>query len=170
MPELSQVSVVSVVSEASAVPEIREAHAIPMPRPDGCPFAEPERFRDLRAGAPISRARLWDGSEAWLVSRYQDLRTLINDPRLSVEPRRAGYPLVSPAQKAVLDSASSFVFKDDPEHNRLRGAVTPELTGKRIEAALARRIPTLRIAVPLGEVPFRHDMAIYGAHALPVEW
>ena len=118
--------------------ETCEVHAIPMPRPDGCPFAEPERFRDLRAGQPISRARLWDGSEAWLVSRYQDLRTLINDPRLSAEPRRSGYPLVSPAQKAVLGSASSFVFRDDPEHDRLRRAVTPEFTGKRVEALRPR--------------------------------
>ncbi|WP_197320276.1 cytochrome P450 [Saccharomonospora sp. NB11] len=36
--------------------------------------------------------------------------------------------------------------------------------------ALFRRFPTLRLAVPADEVPLRHDMAIYGVHALPVEW
>jgi cytochrome P450 len=33
-----------------------------------------------------------------------------------------------------------------------------------------RVIPTLRLAVPLEEVPFRFDMFVYGVHALPVEW
>jgi len=36
--------------------------------------------------------------------------------------------------------------------------------------ALLRRFPTLRLAVPAGEVPLRTDMAIYGVHRLPVEW
>lgn len=28
----------------------------------------------------------------------------------------------------------------------------------------------LRLAVPFEDVPFRHDMGIYGVHALPVAW
>ncbi|MEU9112894.1 cytochrome P450 [Streptomyces sp. NPDC048483] len=35
---------------------------------------------------------------------------------------------------------------------------------------LLRRFPTLRPAVPVDEIPFRTDMAIYGCHALPVTW
>ncbi|MPY44416.1 cytochrome P450, partial [Streptomyces phyllanthi] len=35
---------------------------------------------------------------------------------------------------------------------------------------LLRRIPGLRTAIPLEEIPFRHDMAIYGVHELPVTW
>ncbi|AHH15574.1 cytochrome P450 [Nocardia nova SH22a] len=37
-------------------------------------------------------------------------------------------------------------------------------------AGLARRFPTLRLAVPADEVPLRTDMNIYGVHALPVTW
>jgi len=36
--------------------------------------------------------------------------------------------------------------------------------------ALARRLPTLELAVPVADVPFRHDMFIYGVHRLPVTW
>ncbi|MGW4471631.1 cytochrome P450 [Nonomuraea sp. NPDC004354] len=36
--------------------------------------------------------------------------------------------------------------------------------------ALFRRLPELRLAVPLAEVPFKNDMAIYGVHRLEVEW
>ncbi|MFJ9848353.1 cytochrome P450 [Streptomyces sp. NPDC101150] len=35
---------------------------------------------------------------------------------------------------------------------------------------LLRRFPALRPAVPVEEIPFRTDMAIYGCHALPVTW
>ncbi|MCB5911568.1 cytochrome P450 [Streptomyces pinistramenti] len=35
---------------------------------------------------------------------------------------------------------------------------------------LLRRFPTMRPAVPLDEIPFRTDMAIYGCHTLPVTW
>ncbi|WP_063061594.1 cytochrome P450 [Nocardia sienata] len=37
-------------------------------------------------------------------------------------------------------------------------------------AGLLRRFPTLRLAVPAGEVPLRTDMNIYGVHELPVTW
>ncbi|HEX4817126.1 MAG TPA: cytochrome P450 [Nonomuraea sp.] len=36
--------------------------------------------------------------------------------------------------------------------------------------ALARRVPTLAIAVPFTEISFREDSHIYGVHALPVTW
>jgi cytochrome P450 len=45
----------------------------------------------------------------------------------------------------------------------------------RAELAIAletvlRRVPTLRLAVPLDEISFRHEMIVYGVHAMPVEW
>ncbi|MFI1461836.1 hypothetical protein [Nocardia carnea] len=36
--------------------------------------------------------------------------------------------------------------------------------------ALVRRFPTLRLAVPVADIPLRHGLDIYGAHALPVTW
>lgn len=35
---------------------------------------------------------------------------------------------------------------------------------------LLRRIPTLRLAVPFDEVPFKHDRLAYGVYELPVAW
>ena len=45
----------------------------------------------------------------------------------------------------------------------------------RFELAIAfevilRRLPGLRLAVPLDQVRFKHDMQIYGVHNLPVAW
>lgn len=36
--------------------------------------------------------------------------------------------------------------------------------------SLLRRIPTLRLAAPLDELPFKHDALAYGLHELPVVW
>lgn len=35
---------------------------------------------------------------------------------------------------------------------------------------LFRRVPGLRLAVPVGELPFRDDSTVYGLYELPVTW
>jgi cytochrome P450 len=39
-----------------------------------------------------------------------------------------------------------------------------------VYGTLYRRIPTLRLAVDLDDVPFKHDGAVYGVYELPVSW
>ncbi|MGP4086252.1 cytochrome P450 [Streptomyces sp. KR55] len=39
-----------------------------------------------------------------------------------------------------------------------------------VYAAVARRMPTLRTAVPDEQLRFKDDMAVYGVHELPVTW
>ncbi|MEV6284780.1 cytochrome P450 [Kribbella sp. NPDC051770] len=39
-----------------------------------------------------------------------------------------------------------------------------------VYSTLYRRIPTLRSAVPLDQIPFKHDAQIYGVYSLPVTW
>jgi cytochrome P450 len=35
---------------------------------------------------------------------------------------------------------------------------------------LFRRVPTLQLAVPIEEIPFKHDRLAYGVYELPVTW
>jgi cytochrome P450 len=37
-------------------------------------------------------------------------------------------------------------------------------------STLFRRIPSLRLAVPIDQVPFKHDGSVYGVYELPVTW
>jgi cytochrome P450 len=107
----------------------------PMPRAAGCPFAPPPELMRLQAQQPVSRVRLWDGSTPWLVTRYDDQRTLYGDARLSVDPGRPGFPHFSAAfQQAYSQSPPSFLNMDEPEHARIRRMVTAPFTIKRIEA------------------------------------
>lgn len=39
-----------------------------------------------------------------------------------------------------------------------------------VYGTLYRRMPTLRPAVGLSEIPFKHEMLVYGVHELPVTW
>jgi cytochrome P450 len=36
--------------------------------------------------------------------------------------------------------------------------------------SLFTRVPDIRVAVPLEELPFKHDVGVYGVHKLPVTW
>ena len=63
----------------------------------GCPFAVPAEYEQLREEAPISRVQLaGGGGPAWWVSRWEEARTILADPRFSADRRRDGFPVPSP--------------------------------------------------------------------------
>lgn len=35
---------------------------------------------------------------------------------------------------------------------------------------LVSRVPTLRLAAPVEDLPYKRQGAVYGLHALPVDW
>ncbi len=73
---------------------------------------------------------MYHGQPAWVVSRYQDIRAALVDPRLSADTIPASLKPASP------DSTTPVMFAriDDPEHHRLRRMMTREFTFRRCEA------------------------------------
>ena len=61
-----------------------ELPVIPRPRAAGCPLAPPPEFTEWREAAGLRRA-MWQGRPTWIVSRYEDIRSSLVDPRLSAE-------------------------------------------------------------------------------------
>jgi cytochrome P450 len=106
----------------------------PMPRAAGCPFDPAPQLRRLQAEAPITKVKWWDGSTPWLVTRYDDQRTLFADPRVSADSGNPHFPASSPGFKESQKHRRPFIKKDDPEHARQRRMVTAPFSVKRAEA------------------------------------
>ena len=109
-----------------------ETLSYPMTRQ--CPFDPPEELGELRRHEPVTRVRLWDGSTPWLVTRHDDVRAVLGDPRFSADASRPGYPATSAGVAARRRSVPSFIAMDDPEHARYRRMLIGEFTARRTEA------------------------------------
>jgi cytochrome P450 len=99
------------------------------------PIAELSRLRD---GKGIERVRTPFGTDAWLVTRFADVREVLSDPaRFSnarVSSREGGRPGFPPMSKEELARmrAGNLLAADPPEHTRLRRMLTPEFTVRRM--------------------------------------
>ncbi|MBL3668052.1 cytochrome P450 [Streptomyces sp. M2CJ-2] len=112
--------------------DMSSAPAYPMAR--GCPFSPPAEIGRLREEEPVARVRTWDGSLPWLVTRYDDVRAILSDPRFSSDPGRDGYPVTSAGMKQQHKANPTFIAMDDPEHARHRRMITGEFSVRRTEA------------------------------------
>ncbi|RZU15650.1 cytochrome P450 [Kribbella rubisoli] len=105
----------------------------PMTRATGCPFDPPPQLRELQEEAPLVQVDIF-GRPAWLVTRYDDQRALLADPRLSSDVTTPGYPSPTGQPPRKDGVGIGFILMDDPEHARLRRMVTAPFMIKRIEA------------------------------------
>ncbi|MDT5084791.1 MAG: hypothetical protein QOJ61_1834 [Mycobacterium sp.] len=106
----------------------------PMAREARCPFAPPPEVRELGVTKPVSRVRIWDGSTPWLITGYDEARSLFSDSRVSVDERRGGFPHWNEHMMATVDQRPSSVFNSDgEEHTRFRRMLSKPFTYKRVE-------------------------------------
>ncbi|TWP50852.1 cytochrome P450 [Lentzea tibetensis] len=75
-----------------------------------------------------------DGRKVWLVSRYDEARQVLTDPRLSNDTRKMGdqAPLAALPESVQAAVASDMLNCDPPAHTRLRRLVAPTFTVRRI--------------------------------------
>lgn len=103
-----------------------------------CPFVPPEEYWKFQQQPGPVRIRMWDGTHAWLFTRYDDVRAVLGDNRFSGNPGVAGFPSLSAARNAVLDLEPAFIRMDPPEHGHFRRMLTREFMIKRVEAMRPR--------------------------------
>jgi cytochrome P450 len=108
-------------------------------------FADPEfhanphpTYAHLRQTSPVRRVRLPNGIDAWLITRYEDARRALTDPRLSKERplARGGSTVLPPAIGAAV--SHHMLSADPPDHTRLRRLVSGAFTARRIDALRPR--------------------------------
>ncbi|MET8679679.1 cytochrome P450 [Streptomyces sp. NPDC004647] len=124
-------------------------------------------YAALRQAGPVHRITGPDGRPAWLVTRYDDVRRALADPRLSLDKRNAlpgnyrGFAL-PPALDANL------LNMDPPDHTRVRRLVVKAFTPGRVEKL---REPVQRVADELldaVEPEGRTDLLASYAGPLPI--
>ncbi|MFI5715659.1 cytochrome P450 [Nocardia sp. NPDC051750] len=101
------------------------------------PFGEPVRldmdplYARLRREEPVSRVELPYGGQGWLVTRYDDVKLVLGDPRFSraVTVDREDIPRATPAPARP----DSLLSMDPPEHSRLRKLVAKAFTSRRVQ-------------------------------------
>ncbi|MEU1255323.1 cytochrome P450 [Streptomyces chartreusis] len=89
-------------------------------------------YRRLRDTAPVHRIAGADGNPAWVVTRYQDVREALTDPRLSVDKRHAKE---GNYQGLTLPPAldANLLNMEAPDHTRIRRLVVRAFTARRVE-------------------------------------
>jgi nocardicin N-oxygenase len=90
----------------------------------------PHIYEDLRAKCPVAKVRLPSGDEGYVVSRYEDVRVVLADPRFS---RAATVEPGAPQLTTTPPTPGSLFTMDPPEHTRLRRLVSREFTARRVQ-------------------------------------
>ena len=88
----------------------------------------PPVYTELREDEPVARVTLPSGDTGYIVSRYDDAKLVLSDPRFS---RAAMVAEGAPKLTAAPMPPNSLFSTDPPQHSRLRKLVTAEFTAKR---------------------------------------
>jgi cytochrome P450 len=108
------------------------------------PLQPPPQYAQARADAADPSVSLWNGRRAWILTRYDDMRSVVTDPRFSGEFAHPDFPTVTEARVVVDKEERAFVGMDNPRHDHYRRMFTKEFTAKRMIALRPRwrRSPT----------------------------
>ncbi|MBF8194725.1 cytochrome P450, partial [Nonomuraea sp. K274] len=93
-------------------------------------------YARLREAGGLHRVSLRSGLYGWLVTRYDDARAALADPRLSKDPRNAPPDWREAGRGRPLEDRSGLgthlLTTDPPEHTRLRRLVSGFFTPRRL--------------------------------------
>jgi cytochrome P450 len=143
---------------------------------DAAFFADPHRlYARLRVERPVARARTPAGLPVWVVTRFDDARQALGDPRLAKDARGfarvlARHP-VPPDRRAVFaqELGRHMLSSDPPDHTRLRKLVGRAFTMRAI-AGMRPRIEAIAagLADQLAAGPAEVDLLDAFAFPLPM--
>ncbi|PRX91758.1 cytochrome P450 [Allonocardiopsis opalescens] len=114
------------------MPPTKAPDSLSFPVRRRCPFAPPPEYERLRAEEPVAKVRLPTGGTAWLVTRYDDVRTVLSGSAFSADGTRPGFPRLFPGQEQILQRPP-FIRMDPPQHGFYRRMLIQEFTLKRVK-------------------------------------
>lgn len=127
------------------------------------------KLRTLQKECPVMRD---ESAGAWLLTRYDDVRSVVNDRSLWRNPRLSEERSIMQAQVTQADGldpvysqAESILFLDDPDHSRIRAPLA-----KALYARVARMRPRVDSIVDevLDRVAGRTSFDLMSEVAIPI--
>jgi cytochrome P450 len=103
----------------------------PLPRQD--PMRPPAEYAEWGKQQRVCQVVQWNGAPAWFITRYEDVRALLRDPRLSADASSPTYPAQTAALALVRRDYQVFAQMDPPEHTAERKLLAGEFSGRRVE-------------------------------------
>lgn len=144
----------------------------PPPLFDRAFIADPyPAYARLREQSPVHRTRLPNGVEAYLVTRFDDVKAVLADPRLS-KNAAVSFPGWQPGRTGIPGEhrsgiAAHLLNLDPPDHTRLRRLVSKAFTPRRVADFEARVVDIAdRLLDAFGDGPV--DLVRAYAFPLPV--
>jgi cytochrome P450 len=88
-------------------------------------------YSRMREAGPVHRVAGPDGTPVWLITRHQDAKEALADPRLSLDKAHAPAGYAGFTLPAALDR--NLLNMDPPDHTRIRRLVGQAFTARRVE-------------------------------------
>ncbi|MBT2411650.1 cytochrome P450 [Streptomyces sp. ISL-12] len=110
---------------------------VTLPLATDAPLDPPTEWEELRARCPVAHATLPSGDTALYLTRYDDVRALLSDPRFTRPTERDNAARLAPEGTggAAVTGSSTFAIPDRGEpHQRWRRRVGKYFTAKRMTA------------------------------------
>jgi cytochrome P450 len=130
----------------------------------------------LRERAPVLRGQAPDGSPAWYVTRQDEVRAVLSDPRFVNDPdsvpgeatdvRRRLMASFGLTDELVAYLTNSILDRDGADHTRLRKLVSRAFTVRRV-GELRPRVEAIAADL-LDRLPERADLMSAYAYPLPI--
>jgi cytochrome P450 len=143
----------------------------------------PAELAALRADPALTLPAIEELLRVYTIAEFANARVAVEDVQIGGVIIRAGDPVLALSNAANHDPSQ---FEDAGEIKLDRGARNHIAFGFGIHQCLGqnlartelqivfdtlfRRIPTLRLATPADQLPYKDDALIYGIHEVPVTW
>ncbi len=127
----------------------RPEASLPLPRE--CPHRAPPEYDKLREERPVATAELPGGRLTWLVTRLEEARAVLADPRFTSDRSHPSFPMPQPRPAAAASQpaptpavrrararGASLIGMDPPDHTVARRAVISEFSLRRVQALRPR--------------------------------
>jgi cytochrome P450 len=102
------------------------------PGPRSWPLDPPPESLRLLAEEPVSRVTSPTGRKAWLVTRYEDARAVLQSSDFSADSRKPGYPVMDNSHAVFIEGMLPNM--DRPEHDVYRRMLAPAFMVKRMDS------------------------------------